>query len=87
MKCIWCVNDNSGKVISKGAPLTFVQTAEAATVNYPVIQKNLEKAPAPAKTRLWEGYLIFFGAAIGGLVLALAAIGLARSIGGTKKEQ
>jgi hypothetical protein len=81
------VNENSGKVVAKSAPLPFVQTAEAATINYPAVQKNVEKAPAPAKARLWEGYLIFFGTGLAGLLLALAAIGVARNVGGPKKDQ
>lgn len=78
------VNDNRGKVVAKSEPLPFVQTAEAATAVYPAPIVTEERAPAPTKSRLWEGYFIFFGAGLGGLFLALAAIGLARNIGKTK---
>jgi len=81
------VNDNEGKVAAKSTVFSFIQTAEAASANYPRAAKNLEKAPTPAKSRLGEGYLIFFVAAFVGLMLALAAIGLARSIGGARKDQ
>lgn len=74
------VNDNQGRVIAKSAALPFVQTAEAAIVNYPAPIATQERAPAPTKSRLWEGYLIFFGTGLGGLLLAVAAIGLGRKI-------
>jgi hypothetical protein len=76
------VDDNAGKVIAKSASLAFVQTAQAATVTYPAATR--EKAPAPTKARLWEGYLIFFGIAAAGLFLALVAIGLGRKISNAK---
>jgi hypothetical protein len=78
------VNDNAGKIIAKSSPLPFVQTAEAATVTYPANLASEERAPAPTKSRLLEGYLIFFCAGMGGLLLALAAIGFAK---GSKNEQ
>ena len=81
------VNENNGKVAAKSPMFSFVQTAEAATPTGQGNPINMEKAPAPAKARLWEGSLIFIGAGLGGLVLTLLAIGLARSIGGQKKEQ
>jgi len=75
------VNENSGEVVAKSAPLPFVQTAEAASVIYPA------KAAAPAKTRMEEGYLVFLFVGLGGLILALAAIGLSKKIIDHKKEQ
>ena len=73
------VNDNAGKVIAKSTPLPFVQTAEAATVTYPKNLASPDRAPAPTRSRLWEGYLIFFMAGLGGLVLVLIAIGFAKN--------
>ncbi len=81
------VNDNKGKVIAKSAALPFVQTAEAANANYPAPIATQERAPAPTKSRLWEGYLIFFGTGLGGLLLAMAAIGLSRKVIKTNNEQ
>jgi hypothetical protein len=78
------VNDNAGKIIAKSSPMPFVQTAEAATVTYPANLASEERAPAPTKSRLLEGYLIFFCAGMGGLLLALAAIGFVKS---SKNEQ
>jgi len=66
------VNDKDGKVTAKSAPLPFVQTAEAATVT----PLGREKVLAPAETRSAEGYFVVILAAIGGLFLGLAAIGL-----------
>jgi len=60
--------------------LPFVQTAEAATANYPARINNEEKASSPVKARLWEGYAIFLFASFGGLILTLVAVHLIRKI-------
>jgi hypothetical protein len=75
------VTDNTGKITAKSSPLTFVQTAEAASV----VPKNVtakDRVAAPGKARLVESYLIFGAAGLGGLLLALAAIGMLKGKGG-----
>ncbi len=80
------VNENDGGVIAKSAPFAFVQTAQAASPLFDGNPVNMEKAVSPVKARLQEGYLIFIGSGLAGLVLALAIIGLMRNIGASKKE-
>ena len=74
------VTDGAGKITAKSSPLTFVQTAEAASVVPSSVSIN-ERTAAPSKARLTENYLIFAAAGLGGLLLALAAIGMLRGRG------
>jgi len=76
------VTDNAGKVTAKSKPLQFVQTAEAAIVTPPSALSSSEEPAAPGTARLRETYLIIAAAVLGGLILALAAIGMLRSRAG-----
>jgi len=78
------VTDNTGKITAKSEPLVFVQSAQAATVL--PFERNPSPEVSPAKSRLIENYFISIVAGIGGLLLALAAIGMIRSRNEKKKE-
>ncbi len=70
------VTDNAGKIINKSEALSFVKTAQAVSIIAPAEVAALERAAPP--TEVWFKRDIFFFVALvlGGLVLALAALGL-----------
>jgi hypothetical protein len=76
------VTNNTGKITAKSNPLTFIQTAEAASVVSPNTKAFEDRVAAPSKSRMTEGYLIFGVAGLGGLLLALAAIGMLKGRSG-----
>lgn len=73
------VNDNAGKITAKSEPIAFVQTAEAATIMPRIKTPKADPSAPPSKTRLFEGYFVFFAAGALGLLLALVAIGMLKS--------
>ncbi len=76
------VTNNTGKITAKSNPLTFIQTAEAASVVPPNTKAFEDRVAAPSKSRMTEGYFIFGVAGLGGLLLALAAIGMLKGRSG-----
>ncbi|MCX6764209.1 MAG: Ig-like domain-containing protein [Candidatus Nealsonbacteria bacterium] len=78
------VTDNTGKITAKSEPIRFIKTAQAALIIPSEESIDQNKMISPTEASLKKDYLIFIVVGFGGLILALAAIGLIKK--GTSKE-